>query len=152
MPCLAQPAVKKQLAELAEEAAEAQRQLKLDFTQAALDAAGILDPTPISDGLSADLHHILEESHCGATLDADAIPIHPDAILRSQSSGRSPLEHALTDGEDFELIFAVPPEQIARIPSHCYQIGECTRTGYIIVEGTTRRELQPSGWVHPLPD
>ncbi len=53
MPCLAQPAVKKQLAELAEEAAEAQRQLKLDFTQAALDAAGILDPTPISDGLSA---------------------------------------------------------------------------------------------------
>ena len=115
----------------------------------AVDIHAMID---ISDGLSADLHHILDESHCGATLYADAIPIHPDAIVRSQSSGRSPLEHALTDGEDFELIFAVPPEQIARIPSHCYQIGECTPTGYVIVEGTTRRALQPSGWVHPLPD
>jgi len=113
----------------------------------AVDLDAMID---ISDGLSADLHHILEESGCGATLDADAIPIHPDAILRSQSSGRPPLEHALTDGEDFELIFAVSPEQIHRVPSQYHRIGVCTPSGYTILEGTTPRPLTPRGWIHPL--
>ena len=113
----------------------------------AVDLHAMID---ISDGLSADLHHILEESGCGATLDADAIPIHPDAILRSQSSGRPPLEHALTDGEDFELIFAVSPEQIHRVPSQYHRIGVCTPSGYTILEGTTPRPLTPRGWIHPL--
>lgn len=113
----------------------------------AVDLHAMID---ISDGLSADLHHILEESDCGATLYADAIPIHPDAVLRSQTSGRSPLEHALTDGEDFELIFAVSPEDFHRIPSQYRQIGKCTASGYTIMEGTTQRPLTPRGWVHPL--
>lgn len=50
---LSQPAVKQQLADLAEQAVQAQRQIQLDLAQGALDAAGIVDPTPISDGLSA---------------------------------------------------------------------------------------------------
>ncbi len=113
----------------------------------AVDLHAMID---ISDGLSADLHHILEESGCGATLDADAIPIHADAVLRSQTSGRSPLEHALSDGEDFELIFAVSPEDVQRVPSQYRQIGECVPSGYTIVEGTSQRPLTPRGWVHPL--
>jgi len=70
----------------------------------------------ISDGLSADLGHILEESSgLGAILDSESIPIHQDAFLQAQSDGRSPLEHALHDGEDFELCFTVAPEDAARL-------------------------------------
>lgn len=60
----------------------------------------------ISDGLAADLGHILEAGGVGAILDAAAIPIHPDAERRATLTGRTPLNHALFDGEDFELVFA----------------------------------------------
>jgi thiamine-monophosphate kinase len=62
----------------------------------------------ISDGLASDLGHILEESGgLGAVLDEAAIPIHPDADEASRLDGRPPLEHALSDGEDFELCLTV---------------------------------------------
>jgi thiamine-monophosphate kinase len=57
-----------------------------------------------SDGLAADLWHILEESGVGAVIDEAAVPISPDAAVHD---GSSPLEHALSDGEDFELLFTV---------------------------------------------
>lgn len=65
----------------------------------------------ISDGLASDLGHILKESgELGALLQEEAIPIHPDAIRLSENGGRSPLSHALGDGEDFELCLCVAPE------------------------------------------
>lgn len=60
-----------------------------------------------SDGLAADLWHLLEESKVGAVLDETAIPI--SAAAAAAQDGRSPLEHALSDGEDFELLFTVSP-------------------------------------------
>src|SRR5262249_40129545 len=69
----------------------------------------------ISDGLAADLGHILEESGgLGAVLDAEAIPIHDDARILAARDGRTPLDHALGDGEDFELCLAAEPEAAAR--------------------------------------
>lgn len=59
----------------------------------------------ISDGLAADLHHLCEESRCGAEVWADKIPIRDAA--RRMNDDKSPLWHALGDGEDFELLFAV---------------------------------------------
>lgn len=62
----------------------------------------------LSDGLASDLRHILDASGgLGATLDAQAIPIHHDARLLAQRDGRSAIDHALGDGEDFELCFTV---------------------------------------------
>ena len=65
----------------------------------------------ISDGLSLDLAHILEESGCGAVVRADAVPVSDDArrLAEKLADGSTPLDHALGDGEDFELILAVPP-------------------------------------------
>jgi thiamine-monophosphate kinase len=62
----------------------------------------------VSDGLVADLYHILEESGVGAILDGLAIPISGAAA--AMTDDRSPLEHAMGDGEDFELLFTVSPE------------------------------------------
>ena len=70
----------------------------------------------ISDGLASDLAHILTESSgLGAVLDELAIPIHPDARDLSAHDGVPPIEHALCDGEDFELCVVVAPEDAARL-------------------------------------
>ncbi|MBN1852525.1 MAG: thiamine-phosphate kinase [Pirellulales bacterium] len=71
----------------------------------------------VSDGLSRDLDHVVSESGCGAVVDLDRVPIHPDAIQWAVQSGgpSTPLDHALGDGEDFELILAVPQEDADRM-------------------------------------
>ena len=63
----------------------------------------------LSDGLASDLRHILKASHVGAELLSTAIPISREAKLarRVESSAKPPLLAALTDGEDFELLFTV---------------------------------------------
>lgn len=62
----------------------------------------------LSDGLATDLRHILEASHVGARLNRSRIPIHPDCA-QGPAAFESQLDHALRDGEDFELLFTVPP-------------------------------------------
>ena len=109
----------------------------------------------ISDGLAADLNHVLEESRCGAVLVAEAIPVSAAAVELSRTTGRTPLQHALGDGEDFELVFAVSPadgERLLRerpVPGVA-KVGECVDAGLWLEEGGTRRPLAPTGWVHEL--
>lgn len=57
----------------------------------------------ISDGLASDLSHILNASECGADLNAADIPISEEC--KKYQDSLSPLDHALYDGEDFELCF-----------------------------------------------
>jgi len=63
----------------------------------------------ISDGLAGDLRHILAASRVGAELLATSIPISREARLaaKASSSAKPALLAALTDGEDFELLFTV---------------------------------------------
>lgn len=78
----------------------------------ALRIGGMID---VSDGLLADLGHVLQESGgLGAILDEDAIPIHEDAIAMSRQDGRSPLNHACDDGEDFELCLTISEADVER--------------------------------------
>lgn len=60
----------------------------------------------ISDGLSLDLCRLCQASGCAAELRADQLErvISEDAHRMAVQDGRSPLDHALTDGEDFELL------------------------------------------------
>lgn len=84
----------------------------------------------ISDGLSLDLSRLCAESGCGAALNLAAIPISPAAhalaakeqvASRAETPGlqrpasRTPLDHALGDGEDFELLLAAAPDEARRI-------------------------------------
>jgi thiamine-monophosphate kinase len=63
----------------------------------------------LSDGLAGDLRHLLRASHVGAELLSSAIPISRESrrAARAESSAKPPLLAALTDGEDFELLFTV---------------------------------------------
>jgi thiamine-monophosphate kinase len=71
----------------------------------------------LSDGLAGDLRHILNASHVGAELLSTAIPISRAAKLqaRNESSAKPPLLAALTDGEDFELLFTVASKNAVKL-------------------------------------
>src|SRR5205823_1468350 len=119
---------------------------------AAADLHAMID---VSDGLAADLNHILEESGCGAVLVAESIPVSPAAVELSRTSGKTPLQHALGDGEDFELVFTVSPadgerllngQPVSRVT--LVKIGECVESGLWMEGGGRRRPLEATGWVH----
>lgn len=85
----------------------------------------------VSDGLASDLGHVLVESGgLGALLDARSIPVHTDAILLSGQDERPPLDHALTDGEDFELCVVVSMQEATRLladpPCTLFRVGRVT--------------------------
>jgi thiamine-monophosphate kinase len=63
----------------------------------------------ISDGLAGDLRHLVEASGVGAELLQTAIPISRAARAQAKLPGadKTPLLAALTDGEDFELLFTI---------------------------------------------
>jgi thiamine-monophosphate kinase len=107
----------------------------------------------VSDGLAADVWHLCTESGIGAVLRADAIPVADAA--RQMADGGSPLEHALGDGEDFELIFAVSPAEgqclveTQPVPGITLAaVGECVESGLWLESGGERRPLEPRGYVH----
>jgi thiamine-monophosphate kinase len=68
----------------------------------------------LSDGLLADLGHLLTASQVGARLRQDAIPLSDAArrLLAAQPKWR---QLALTGGEDYELLFTVDPQRGAEI-------------------------------------
>lgn len=132
----------------------------LDFTprvreaQALHRAVALHSMIDVSDGLAADLKHILEESRVGAVLEAAAIPISPAAA--QTTDGKSPLEHALGDGEDFELLFTVSPEDGKRLLSRpplavpIAHIGEITQALDYLLKSPdgALRPLESLGWKH----
>jgi len=111
----------------------------------------------ISDGLSSDLKHILEESGgLGAILNAEEIPIHPDAADQSRSDGISALDHALHDGEDFELCVVLSADSARRLlarppePARVYRVGEVTAEPELRLRGSDGivSPLEPRGFDH----
>ena len=63
----------------------------------------------ISDGLADDLRHLLDAAQAGADLLKTAIPISRAAKLQAREKSQPPVLAALTDGEDFELLFTAAP-------------------------------------------
>jgi thiamine-monophosphate kinase len=134
----------------------------LDFTPRVREALQLHEAAPlhamidVSDGLAADVFHLCEESGCGAVLRAEAVPIADAA--RAMNDGQSPLDHALFDGEDFELVFAVAPEEGRKLVEtqpvaglRLTRIGEfVAEKGLWLEEQGRRGPLAAKGYVHAL--
>lgn len=64
----------------------------------------------ISDGLASDIQRIMEESHCGAHLEVEQLPLSPELHDASELFGWSANNLALTAGEDYCLLVTVDPQ------------------------------------------
>ncbi|MCE9630806.1 MAG: thiamine-phosphate kinase [Planctomycetia bacterium] len=114
----------------------------------------------VSDGLSLDVSRLMQASGTGAVLDLAAIPVHSDAVAMAArpGDGRSPLDHALADGEDFELVLALPPEEARRLVAEAPALvgTPFTIIGEVVVgsgifaraAGGTLAPLEPRGYIH----
>ena len=127
---------------------------RLKLAQALYPLGIVQAATDISDGLGIDLLNLTAASRCGAEVELDRIPISDAAMERSKSSGHTALEHAIGDGEDFELLMAVDPARIDHLPSEIdgvplTVIGTfVSRTGLWSRSKGRIEQLQPRGYVH----
>jgi thiamine-monophosphate kinase len=106
----------------------------------------------ISDGLVQDLAHICKASGANAVLWSHLIPVSPAAA----NFGEAMLECRLTDGDDYELLLAVPPDKTAALIAACGQL-QITKIGHLTT-GTGEVEVQSQsgktlhftkpGWSH----
>ncbi len=111
-----------------------------------------------SDGLSLDVSRLAAASGCGACLDVAQIPIAAAArqLAAEQRDARTALEHALGDGEDFELILALPPQECERLLAEQPLEVPLTQIGEFVAErGLWQRDaagkrtpLTPRGFEH----
>ena len=71
----------------------------------------------LSDGLGGDLRHILQASKAGAEILKPAVPVARAAKLaaRENSAARPAFVAALTDGEDFELLFTLASKDAVKL-------------------------------------
>lgn len=109
----------------------------------------------LSDGLSSDLNRLCTASNVGALIDSSLLPIDDRVTELCGRRALDPLQLALHGGEDFELLFTVKPEDVARLPRRVdgieiRRIGEITDAsqGVRVSEGARVWELKPGGWVH----
>ena len=114
----------------------------LDFTPRVREGAWLRERgsracIDVSDGLASELWHLAEESEARLFLDAGAVPFSETCAAMPD-----PLAHALGDGEDFELLFTVPPEDAAFGDAfrRAFPDVPCTRIGAVLAP-------QPGGLV-----
>jgi len=105
----------------------------------------------VSDGLSVDLSHLCEESGTGAEIHLSRLPLSPE-IRHFQ---RQPYRLALHGGEEYELLFSVPPEKLRTLSRlqkkfKISLIGQMIkRKGIFLIDSQgKRRPLEIKGYQH----
>ena len=107
----------------------------------------------VSDGLSSDLSHICEQSRVGVVIDEARIPLSPALKALSGRLLQRPLDYALSGGEDYELLFTVPPRKLRKLRAMnlpAVAIGVITAgKGVLLADAAGRtRPLRPTGYDH----
>ena len=119
---------------------------------------GIRATIDLSDGLSADLGHITQQSAVGAALYASEVPVSEELKIFCATFGFDPLEYALSGGEDYTLLCTLAPEKAEEITQKfkkefnrsLFRIGKATDNGRleIIYPDGTAKLISSAGWDH----
>jgi len=100
----------------------------------------------VSDGVAIDLHRLCRESGTGAVIAADALPFADGFFDLCKALSVDPYELALAGGEDYVLLFTLPP---GAQPPGCRKIGTILREKKIEWVREGRTSLLPAkGWDH----
>lgn len=110
----------------------------------------------LSDGLASDLRHITHASEVGAIIQQAAIPL--SKAVTQLTDGHSSFEHAIGDGEDFELLFTAPEEAVSKLPEQLLSTTTLTKIGEVVAERSLHYQddrgnilpLPETGWRHRL--
>ncbi len=102
----------------------------------------------ISDGLLADLQHVLAASRCGATIDVKALPVHSQ--LRDDFGEQRALDFALAGGDDYQLLLTAPTSSAATLEAQADRLGiKLTRIGEITEGDGVNLKHLPKGVALP---
>jgi thiamine-monophosphate kinase len=111
----------------------------------------------LSDGLGDAAHQLADASGCGVEIDADALPIDPAARTWWEGAGKDAVLQAVTSGDDYELLFAVPRMWDGRLRHARSRVAAPTLTrigvftkdpGMRVLLRHGRREALPGGFEH----
>jgi len=98
----------------------------------------------LSDGFARDLHRLCRESGVAADVDAAALPLAPGHAALAHALGTDPQALALGGGEDYVLLFALPPALTPPARFSCHRVG--------VITASRRLRLRDAGRWRPLPD
>ena len=103
----------------------------------------------VSDGLASEVRHICEMSGTGAVVRKQDIPLASYTVEAAKKLGLDPYEFALSGGEDFELVFTVPEENLDEARKYGVDVGTITSRdeGILLYDGERKRELK-GGYDH----
>ncbi len=99
----------------------------------------------VSDGLASEVHHLCEQSDCGALIHSAALPIDTETRHAADQFMEDVDTYALYGGEDYELLFALPEADFHRLPE-----GTCTVVGTFTEAADGIRIVMPEGGAFPL--
>lgn len=117
-------------------------------------ASALID---LSDGLAADLGHVLKASGCGARLDRNALPRARGFNDLCAARGWRPEQLVLFGGDDYELLFTISPRKWAAARGAAKAadapltvIGQIIREAgaLILVDGLREAVVDAAGWRH----
>lgn len=112
-------------------------------------ATAVID---VSDGLLADLGHVLEASGVGAEVEAERVPL--SAAARALPGARAT---ALSGGDDYELLFTLPPDREPELATLADRLGlpltvigrTRTEPGLVLLDAQGRPlPVERTGWRH----
>lgn len=111
----------------------------------ALAEAGARAMIDLSDGLGGDAAHLAQASAAAMRIDAGSLPLAKGLAEVAAAAGRDPLEVAISGGEDYELLAALPPDRLTEASTRIGEAAETTLTPIGLVEAGEGVEIRLPG-------